>query len=438
MSNRNVNIHKNQDYHLTNNTNIVSGDLNGLNRRVMKKMVNINSLFRNSEKLGPCVDPCKYDIKSKWSSSNFVIHLPTIYDKVVSMSLTSIELPHTFYTFSSSLKNNVFTIIDRNGASDVPYIIEIMPGNYSNDQLIAQINHSIDQIPALVNKIKLFRDSITNKLFFVAAQISGSHQTYDFDLDFRLPNNETRDISQNFGWLLGYRKAYYYGRETTVTHDTNACGNPIDAKICDYDQDYIDYTHLPTYMMPGEGEPVTDIHRNSIKNHSIHPSDEQKKRPEMAQNYPDSTMIFFGNSVVTDFTDTEHPNSRTTSRTIPTYPVFPQGFVAEASINTKGPRYFFLLVDDFKKNTDDSYQSLVSNNTQIPSSNILARLIIPTNRNTLGFYTPSDFVPKKREYFGPVRIDKLHFRIVDEFGRTVDMNNTDISLLLEFEVLYNL
>ena len=42
-----------------------------------------------------------------------------------------------------------------------------------------------------------------------------------------------------------------------------------------------------------------------------------------------------------------------------------------------------------------------------------------------------------RKYFGPVNISKLKITILDELGRVVDFNNTDYSLSLRIEQLYN-
>ena len=74
----------------------------------------------------------------------------------------------------------------------------------------------------------------------------------------------------------------------------------------------------------------------------------------------------------------------------------------------------------------------------MPTSNILARISMPYGVNEIGYDDTSDLIPKTREYFGPVRIEKLHIQLVDEFGRIIDLNNNDFSLLLDFQCLYNL
>ena len=43
----------------------------------------------------------------------------------------------------------------------------------------------------------------------------------------------------------------------------------------------------------------------------------------------------------------------------------------------------------------------------------------------------------KRSYFGPVDIMKLRIRLLDEFGREIDLNNGDFSFTIRVEQLYD-
>ena len=116
----------------------------------------------------------------------------------------------------------------------------------------------------------------------------------------------------------------------------------------------------------------------------------------------------------------------------------PEGFIGEGMVDLTGPKYLFLVVNDFKNNVNNKYTSTLENKLQIPVSNILARISMMHPSNEIGFLSYSDEMEKNREYFGPVTIDKLHIKLVDEYGRIVNLNNNDISMLLEFDCLYNL
>lgn len=363
------------------NNDIKRGMINTIEKKTIKKNININSLFRELELINSCNNykQCgKTELvtldytQSKWNSSNFFIWLPTPLENVINMTLRSLELPHTFYTFSSELKTNVFTIIDN--TTNEEYVIELIPGNYTASELISQINYCIEKIPDLSEKIEFSRDTITGKCYIYSLN---TEDPFDFDIDFNLPSDEERDIFLNLGWILGFRKGYYT-----------------------YSNDYL----------------IND------SSDMINLGNNQKTSDFVNQNYQNSNIIFNFNS--------------DTTLTSPT-PVFPQGFISEGIIDTSGPKYLFLLATDFTKGQHDNYTSLVSKNTHIPCSDILARINIPTIRNQIGFTNLSDFIPRKREYFGPVKIEKIHFKVVDEFGRIINLNNNDISLLLEFEISYS-
>ena len=63
-------------------------------------------------------------------------------------------------------------------------------------------------------------------------------------------------------------------------------------------------------------------------------------------------------------------------------------------------------------------------------ANILLSLITESSNG--------DEVWFKRCYFGPVDIMKLRIKLLDEFGRTIDLNKSDYSFTLKIEQLYNM
>ena len=49
-----------------------------------------------------------------------------------------------------------------------------------------------------------------------------------------------------------------------------------------------------------------------------------------------------------------------------------------------------------------------------------------------------ELLSEKRQYFGPVDIQRLHIRLYDEYGRVVNMNNMNYSFCITLEQLYKL
>lgn len=119
---------------------------------------------------------------------------------------------------------------------------------------------------------------------------------------------------------------------------------------------------------------------------------------------------------------------------------FDTSLVAEAAFGTV-PVYVFLDLDDFNRNYVTN--TIVSTNQRVvaakPSpttatsyigNTVIARIVLSPDSNTFVADNGSDMVFKKREYFGPVRLDKLRVRLLDKFGYVVNLQE-DFSFLLE-------
>lgn len=96
--------------------------------------------------------------------------------------------------------------------------------------------------------------------------------------------------------------------------------------------------------------------------------------------------------------------------------------------------YFFLEIDDFQHNfmTDSIVSTVVNKGTPtFLGNNIIAR--IPVNGSVFGD-TRSQF---KRDYFGPVTLERLRIRLLNKFGEVVSLQSNDFSFSLELKELYS-
>jgi len=111
-------------------------------------------------------------------------------------------------------------------------------------------------------------------------------------------------------------------------------------------------------------------------------------------------------------------------------------YVSEGLVNLTGPKYFYLVVDDYNNNVNNSFYSAFT--SSILNKNILARIsyqdgsFINISENNLSIVTTA------RTYFGPVDIQKLNIQLLDEFGRVIDLNNMDYSFCLTMQSVYDL
>ena len=179
---------------------------NQLTKSTITKSYTIDSLFRQNSENNPS------------ESHNFIIELPENITKAISMSISSIEIPLSYYNISEHLNNNKFFV---DGS-----LIEIESGLYEvyRYQTLSSTNKVGKLVAAdIIQKINsqlIFQgidlslnvDSITGKSSFN----STSSKTIHFNLDSSFNCDNTSDKIfksyinnkpyQNLGWLLGFRE----------------------------------------------------------------------------------------------------------------------------------------------------------------------------------------------------------------------------------------
>ena len=110
--------------------------------------------------------------------------------------------------------------------------------------------------------------------------------------------------------------------------------------------------------------------------------------------------------------------------------------VSEGICHITGSKYIFLGINDYQNSGANNFIANFSEST-LPS-NIITRFNIDFSKEENGVYTSTldtdlnnNMNNNYREYFGPVDIQKLTFTLYDHFGRIIDLNFMDWSLVLE-------
>lgn len=105
-------------------------------------------------------------------------------------------------------------------------------------------------------------------------------------------------------------------------------------------------------------------------------------------------------------------------------------------INLTGPRYVYLVVNEFHNGDQTSFISVLSDSTI--RKNIIARVTTAYNHYSYGTILPANFgngllTSDVRTYNGKIDIQKLNIQIVDENGAVMNLNGEDVSLCLLLE-----
>jgi hypothetical protein len=199
-------VRPNTPYVNTYNSEYFPGEMNPLKTRVISKCLNIDTRFR--------------DNMTTSNSSDFMVTLPVRLQKVVSMQITAIEFPVSFYGISSKYGNHHFYIsvkcqpqsqydnkYDENGG-DVfteSRVVKIKDGNYNGSDLVNEINNSMVQLDS---NIVIDASNIdTNSLF----------QYVEFTLDITGGGSGTGKVN--------------------LTHTTETLGNKIISIAIDFTRD---------------------------------------------------------------------------------------------------------------------------------------------------------------------------------------------------------
>ena len=196
--------------------------INPLPKNTTSTLLNINTKFRKNF----------YET----SATDFVLDLPEEFKNVVSITVVSVQVPNSNYTFCSSYGTNEFTVelfdlsgnlatTDWDNTVRETKVIKIKEGIYTGPILQDYLNTNVFSIGELKRigckydgisrKFRFFRDlrNVTDGGF---PKDTTGKTKYAFNLDFRLNDDKTRPIQMNMGWILGYRQQYYNWEEDYV------------------------------------------------------------------------------------------------------------------------------------------------------------------------------------------------------------------------------
>ena len=171
-------------------TNIARSNLNNLKRKTIAQTVILNSLFREDYK--------------NTKSTDFSLVLPYQFKNVLSVRLSSIQLPNVLYCFSKAKMNNLFYITECGDGPTASGPIMLPDGNYSLSQLATtlqkEINEQLDIDPP---RFEVIAHETTQKITIM-------NNRNVFSMNF-LKDVESIDFNSTLGWILGFRQIQYHG-----------------------------------------------------------------------------------------------------------------------------------------------------------------------------------------------------------------------------------
>ncbi len=380
--NHNFNPTKNTDINTVYNYKYPNGIINPVERQTQTKTVCINSLFRAN--------------LFKTNSCCFDYTFPIPIENVINMKVSFVEIPIFWYSISSSKKNNTFTIQLFNMAGvpqpNTTNTIVIEDGNYTTDVLITYLNNYFFYTN---NGLQFLIFSISD---INAKVILRAKTTIDNDTNAYYPFVSGPYYSLDFYYIITFSSVEFFdATDSTSSKTTVDCLNI--KKPC------------PTS--------TPECNNNTQK----------CSTPYATYLASSASILGFKNNQYTVNYDNSHYDYSTAT----TYNCYLQ---SEYAYGRDIFQYLFLEINDYHNNfTTDSVISIIGNNNYL-GNNIIAVIPITGNSNSIMYNNSSDGVVKCREYFGPVRLNKLTIRILSQYGTVLDLNGYDYFIILELQQLY--
>ena len=186
-----------------------AGVINPIKKKTTRKNLNIDSRFRENYYGSP--------------ATNYNLVLPMNMNNVLSMQLTSVEIPTSYYCVSKQYGNNFFHInVDGYGSA----LVTIPSGNYKYEGIANIINEAISHLAAPFNDVyfQINLSSLTNNGsgqmmvgWVVGSANIGTNIGLNFQANINGDDDRNTPLPMKLGWLIGFRNGIYENNENYVS-----------------------------------------------------------------------------------------------------------------------------------------------------------------------------------------------------------------------------
>jgi hypothetical protein len=383
------------------NLPVTQGQLNPNLKNTTSRIINIDSNYRDN------IIPYTTDPDGPSSPTNFTLDLSDPIFNALSINLTSYNIPNTMYLIDSYQGNNCF-FVDSS-------MVEISSGNYSVSELITVIsNNSIFS----AKQLDISNNPITGKTTITNTDVSGHTITF-YDpsgiliCDTTSGNSRTTSkFNNNLGWILGFRGNINIPSESSLygqlVYPLDASGNPSDKIISESIIDTFGSKYLLLVL--------DDFNQNHLNKGLVGITPTQK------------------NAEIPSYWNADLRTSGTINCNVPA-----NSSKKTASYTQNAPRQ---LTQAQLYTLNQTTQARAKTNktflTSPTTTDVLA--LIPLRKHRIAFGDPiiDDFNldDAERVYFGPVDLERMRVRLVDDKGNTVNLNGSNWSFTLTATSLY--
>ena len=391
---------------------VAQGQLNPNLKNTTSRVINIDSQYREN------ILPYTSNPDGPSSPTNFTLDLSDPIRKAINISITSYQIPYSWYLIDADWKsNNCFYVCSNTSPYDCS-MINIASGNYTQIQLINAIQQSLDDNG--LSNLDISYNS-TNGKSFINNTSTNSYTITFYDPTGTYSCNQscktTQKFNTNLGWVLGFRGNTSYNISE---------GDPNYGQMI--------YTILANQTITSEGLIdvfgskyillMLDDYQQNHLNKGLVGITPTQKNIEIPSYWNADLQVATDSQ---DNIDCNIPQSGLSSTSTVTYVQNAPRRLTQAQLYT------------LNSTTQARVQTQNNRLTSPTTSNVLALIPLKgVNNLKFGNMLIDDFNLRhaERVYFGPVDLERFRVRLVDDQGYTLNLNGNNWSCSLLTTSLY--
>jgi hypothetical protein len=438
------------------NLPVKQDSLNPNLKNTTNRFVNLDSQFR------------QYTSGIDSTSTDYTLDLSDTLKNALNLRLYSYQIPFSWYAIDTAYGNTCFWIVDSSANLSIP--ISIPSGNYTQTDFVSQLNISFKKAgftfpardtsmmyppppepsptlpintPVYYNsnsgKITMFlangsfNDPIGSLPYFKITQTYTSIVFYDFtgvlQCGIKCKSNTNHYFNNTLGWIMGYKLPYVtvddYGNSASSILDLNGTKYLI-LVIDDYNQNHVNNS-LVSIAQYSNTLKIPSYYSPDLPYICITPAQQGNNLTEIV-----NEVIF--QSFLNDQTVNSQNGLLIAGKYKEDYTPTPIMLPSAPRTLTNTQLY---TINSINSNNNNLTNYLAKAPT---SSDILA--IIPV-KTSVGVPTGSLLVEfsgslqdSSRTYFGPVNIERMAVKLLDDKGNVLNLNGNDWCVTLVCECLY--
>lgn len=324
----------------------------------------------------PNIYPFSYEIDTPSFNTEFTVNLSEPLTNVMEIELYSIQIPKSWYNIDTFFGNNTISI------NSVLYTLK--PGQYTANTITTALNNLL---PSNI----IFSYNELNRKISIQNNTGGNVEVVLYDMSNSSLNISNSYTNNSLGWVLGFRPTPTNNNKTSSF--TLSMGETKQAEsIINLDG--------PQYCMI-----VVDDYNNNRLNKGIISSSKLDTNLKMPSYTNQENEVCDDPSTNSTFFVQSTPRKLT-----------------QAQLYT---------INSIKSDRKE----FKSESTSPTTDNVLAIIPITNEIDVITRYGV-DLSKNKRTYFGPVDIQRLKIKLVDDKGNLLNLNGRDWSFSLNITQLY--